>query len=208
MFSRDTLHLWILAGALVLVGVGFFAVRALTVPPSFGQYGHYRGAALQTAADKARTLTTRGDCAPCHATLKHELGKSHKLVHCVECHGQAKEHMAACKVAQAGAKPDEAVHCDTATLTPANIKNICLHCHEQMVGRPSKHPQIVFAEHMKEQEPKDPKSPMVCMQCHLPHDPSEEPEEEDTDNDEAAAAGDAVTPTAEPAAATPAGGAQ
>ncbi len=203
MFSRDTLHLWILAGALALVGVGFFTVRGLTIPPSFGQFGHYRGAALQTATDKERKLTTRGDCAACHETLKHEMGKSHAAVHCIECHGEGKDHMTACKTAKAAAKPGDKVSCDKTNLMPTDIKSICLHCHQQMVGRATKHPQINFPEHMKDNDPKDPKSPMVCMQCHVPHDPSEEPSD---DKDDEAKPAEAATPTAAPAAATPAAG--
>ena len=209
MFSRDTLHLWILAGALALVGVGFFAARSLTVPPSFGQFGHYRGAALQIATDKERKLTTRGDCTACHETLKHEIGKKHEKVHCIECHGEGKDHMAACKIAKAAAKPGEAVKCDEKGLMPTNIKSICLHCHEQMVGRTAKHPQIIFDAHMSDNEPKDPKSPMVCMQCHSPHNPAEEPSDDAEEKDEEAKPAEAATPTAAPAAATPAaGGAQ
>ncbi len=209
MFSRDTLHLWILAGALALVGIGFFTVRSLTIPPSFGQFGHFRGAALQTAMDKERKLTTRGDCTACHDSLKHEMGKSHERVHCIECHGEGKAHMTACQTAKTAAKPGEKLICDKSGLMPTNIKDICLHCHQQMVGRNPKHPQIIFEEHMKDNDPKDPKSPMVCMQCHVPHDPSQEPSDDAGDKDDAAKPADAATPTAAPAAATPAtGGAQ
>ncbi len=210
MFSRDTLHLWILAGALALVGVGFFTVRSLTVPPSFGQFGHYRGAALQIATDKERKLTTRGDCGECHATLKHEMGKSHERVHCIECHGEGKAHMTACKTAKASAKAGDALTCDKSNLMPTNIKDICLHCHQEMVGRAKKHPQIVFTEHMKDMDPKDPKSPLVCMECHSPHNPAEElSDDKEEDKDEEAKPAEAATPTAAPAAPTPAaGGAQ
>lgn len=209
MFSRDTLHLWILAGALALVGVGFFTVRSLVIPPSFGQFGHFRGAALETAANKERKLTTRGDCAACHETLKHAIGKSHERVHCIECHGEGKDHMASCKTAKAGAKPGDVVTCDKANLMPTNIKDICLHCHQETVGRTAKHPQIKFDEHMKDNDPKDPKSPMVCMQCHVPHDPdpSNEPDsDKEEDKDEEAKPAEAATPTAAPAAATPEAG--
>ncbi len=211
MFSRDTLHLWILAGALALVGVGFFTVRSLTIPPSFGQFGHFRGAALETAANKERKLTTRGDCTACHDTLKHEMGKSHERVHCIECHGDGKAHMTSCKDAKAAAKPGVALTCDKTDLMPTNIKDICLHCHQDTIGRAKKHPQIKFDEHMKDNDPKDPKSPMVCMQCHIPHDPdpSNEPDGAKEDKDDEAKPAEAATPTAAPAAATPAvGGAE
>ena len=206
MFSRDTLHLWILAGALGLIGVGFFTVRGLTIPPSFGQFGHFRGAALETAANKERHLTTRGDCTACHETLKHPMGKSHELVHCIECHGEGKEHMTACKTAKLTAKPGEKLTCDKSNLMPTDIKSICLHCHQQMVGRAKKHPQIVFEEHMKDNEPKDPKSKMVCMECHVPHDPDPSNEPGADKDEDAAKPADAATPTAAPAAATKEGG--
>ena len=207
MFSRDTLHLWILGGALVLAGVGFFTVRSLVVPPSFGQYGHYRGAALPYETDKPRNLTTRGDCLACHDPLKHPMGKSHERVHCIECHGEGEKHMEVCGTAKKSLAAGAKLSCDHTDVDHKPIKDVCLHCHQEGIGRAKKHPQINFSEHMSDQGPKDAKSVNVCLECHVAHDPSASPDEPADEDDDAKPA-EAATPTAAPAAATQTGGAK
>ena len=211
MISKDTLHLWVLGSILLLVGTGFMTVRHLMTPPSFGQFGHYRGTALGDCADKKRNLITREDCTGCHATLKHPLGKAHLHVHCADCHGQAREHIEACTVEKGKVAAGAPFVCNKNNLMPTNQKAICLHCHAKVVGRAPKHPQIDFEEHMKDQGPKDPTSPSVCLQCHRAHDPdpSNSPEDEAAPAPAAPAAPAAdptaaAAPAAEPAAAAPA----
>ena len=43
---KDVGHLFRFAGLFVLAFIIFLVVRAYVVPRSFGQYGHYRGAAI------------------------------------------------------------------------------------------------------------------------------------------------------------------
>ena len=43
---KDAGHLFRLAAVFVVGGLAFVGVRALLVPKSFGEYGHYRGDAL------------------------------------------------------------------------------------------------------------------------------------------------------------------
>ena len=90
MFSRDSLHLWILAAGLAGVVGAFLTVRAATLPPTWGQHGHWRGAALTEAAAKPRKVTTRADCLACHQSPKQAFGKKHAKVLCTECHGQGR----------------------------------------------------------------------------------------------------------------------
>jgi len=207
MFSKDTLHLWVLGSLLLLVGTGFMTLRHAMTPASFGQFGHYRGTALDDCAGKPRTLVTREDCTGCHADLKHPLGKAHLNVHCADCHGQARAHIAACTEVKSKVAAGTPIVCSKSNLLPANQKDICLHCHAKVVGRAAKHPQIVFEEHMKDQEPKDPASPSVCLQCHRAHDPDPSNSPEDEESPAAAppaAATPEAAPAAEPAAGAPA----
>lgn len=206
MFSRDSLHLWILGAGLAAVVGGFLAVRAASLPPTWGQYGHWRGAALQEQADKPRNVTARADCLGCHQTPKHAFGKKHQTVLCSECHGQGRNHIQDCKAKQAALPQGATLTCEHDHIKPERLVHICAHCHAQVVGRPASHPQIDIAEHLKEQEAKDPKSQMACLQCHQAHDPSEEPEEAESDDAEEKdddGAG-AEKPAVVPGAATPA----
>lgn len=206
MFSRDSLHLWILAAALAAVVGGFLAVRAASLPPTWGQYGHWRGAALKELSDQPRKVTTRADCLGCHQTPKHAFGKKHQTVLCTECHGQGRSHIQDCTTKQAALPQGATLTCAHDNIKPERLVHTCAHCHAQVVGRPKDHPQIDIAEHLKEQEAKDPKSQMACLQCHQAHDPSEEPEEaesEDGDKDEDED-GSAEKPAIAPTAATPA----
>jgi hypothetical protein len=43
---KDSGHLFRLAGVFLVGFASFLVVRALLVPKTFGEYGHYRGAAL------------------------------------------------------------------------------------------------------------------------------------------------------------------
>ena len=57
---RDTGHLFRFAGIFVVAILAFLGIRGFLVPKSFGQYGHYRGAALgEIAAHQANLPDTR-----------------------------------------------------------------------------------------------------------------------------------------------------
>lgn len=212
MFSRDVLHLWVLAIALLLGGAGYAAARTAITPASFGKFGPYRGDALAEAQARPVKLTTRAACTGCHTQRGEEIAKtSHARVHCTDCHGQAKDHIQACQLAvdatkATGGDPQK-VQCKHDGLKPDAVRDACVHCHAQVVGRPLKFPQIVVVDHLKDQDAKDPKSPNVCAQCHNPHNPAEEPDDpsekkgDDDDEDEAkpaaAPGAAAVTPAAD-----------
>lgn len=214
MFSKDSLHLWILFGALVLGGVGYASMRSLVVPASYGKFGPYRGDALTEEMARAGKVTTKATCIACHEGAAAKMAKSkHSMVHCSDCHGQGKEHIAACDLAVAATKAAggdvKTVKCLHDKLMPTQLRQTCLHCHSQTVGRASTHPQIVVDEHLKDQDAKDPKSANVCSQCHAGHNPGEEPETpadaEEADEDEKPAAAPAEVTGAQAAIpATPA----
>lgn len=204
MFSKDVRHLWVLAGVLLMVGLGYAGIRKLVTPPTWGQFGHYRGSAVEQLGNLKQTLVARDTCAGCHTAIAEKMGKGkHAKVHCQDCHGNPVDHVTACQLAAeatkaAGNDPTQ-VHCAHDNLKPTALKPICLHCHQKTVGRPEKFPQIVFEEHMTDQGPKDAKSNNVCFECHSGHDPSETPE---SPEDKAAAAAAAAAPAAAPATPT------
>ena len=181
MFSRDTAHLWVLAGVLTAVAASYAAVRTLATPASWGQHGPYRGAALDEAKVRAVQLPTKQTCVGCHKAAHERLdGGAHKGLNCVACHGYAPAHLTDCQAAVAAAKAagtaQDKVKCDSKGVRPLAVRATCEVCHRAMVGRPPKFPQIVVAEHLAEQQAKEPKSPKTCLQCHVPHAPGDEPE--------------------------------
>ena len=201
MFSKDTLHLWVLGSILLLAGAGFMTLRHLVVPASFGQYGHFRGTALADAIVKKRTLITREDCTVCHDKMVRPLSAKHARVHCADCHGQGGEHIAACTELKSKAAPGAVITCNKNGLTSPNIRSVCLHCHAKVVGRAPKHPQIIEVDHIKENGPRHPESLSVCLECHYAHDPDPSNTPPDPEAPPPAPAPAPADPAAAPAAA-------
>ena len=143
----DAEHLFRLAGVFVALFVAFLLVRAVLIPKSFGEYGHYRAAALGEARARGVTFAGRATCLECHEDVgTAKAGGKHAGVGCEACHGPLAAHVAdpATVVPQ---KPDPAV--------------LCLVCHVQNLAKPKGFPQI---------EPKDHYGD-ACGACHKPHVP-------------------------------------
>ncbi len=137
---------------LVLVAVlilGSYAVaRVFLTPATFGQYGHYRGAALEEAADRTPLYAGAKACNECHDEAVAKLAKDrHKTVGCESCHGPSRRH---------ARDPDVSV--------PKLTSDLCLRCHTAEVARPAKQRQINPVEHY----PSD-----RCIDCHVAHQPNQ-----------------------------------
>ena len=135
----------------VLIVASYFIARHFLVPASFGQYGWYRGNALQEATVRPIAYAGRIACVACHTEVADKTAKfSHAHLSCEACHG-----------------PNQA-HADDPTLSPAKITNprFCLRCHQANPSRPASFPQIEPATHNPEK---------TCRQCHQPHAPTEAP---------------------------------
>jgi len=137
--------------------VGTYVVaRTLLTPPSFRQYGFYRGAALEEIANsRETTFAGKRACEECHSHAKEIalLKKgSHKGLSCEACHGPSEAHVL--DYNNTKDKPDKQ------NTTP------CLRCHEANPSRPKWHKQIILKNHYTGQK---------CIECHVPHDPSEVP---------------------------------
>ena len=139
---------------LVLLTVGiigsYMAARAVLRPASFGQYGWYRGDALEEIAARPRTFGGMKACEECHSDILQKLAKfEHKTISCETCHGPAQAH---------ADNPDVKL--------PKFTDLDCMRCHEVNASRPKWLKQILIKDHYHGQR---------CIECHLPHQPNEVP---------------------------------
>ena len=67
---KDAGHLFRFAGLFVLAFLVFLVVRHYVVPKSFGQYGHYRGAAIGEIARTRRSLPATRPARPATRTWR------------------------------------------------------------------------------------------------------------------------------------------
>ena len=131
----------------------YLVARVFLTPQSFGQYGWYRGNALEELATRDRVFAGKKECEICHSEefeklLKHE----HKTLSCESCHGPVQAHV------------DD----------PENERNkpdkgnavACLRCHEGNPSRPKWLKQINSKTHYTGEK---------CTECHVPHAPLEVP---------------------------------
>jgi cytochrome c553 len=145
---KEAAHL-IRVAVILIAGVGVFAVaRQSIVPTGFGQYGHFRAAALSDNRSKPQVYAGRATCALCHEEVANVLKASrHAAIGCEACHGPQFRHSDD-PSAQKPVLPD--------TLT------LCARCHEKNLARPKFVPQVDVREHSGG-EP--------CKACHQPHSP-------------------------------------
>jgi len=137
---------------LLLVGIvgSYLTARYFLTPPSFRQYGWYRGEALIEMRARDKMYAGRKACEECHSDQVQKLAKhEHKNLACEGCHGPGDAH---------AQNPD--VHIDKSSYAA------CLRCHEANPARPKWHKQIVVKTHYAGSK---------CTECHVPHAPSEVP---------------------------------
>lgn len=149
---KDTGHLFKLALVFAVGGAVFLAVRGFMVPASFGQYGHYRGNAIQEIASRPVAYAGHQTCESCHADVLEIKAKGkHAHVACESCHGPL------------------ASHADDPSTTPEklDIATLCVRCHEASSAKPRWFPQVASEEHS---------TGLSCDTCHKPHTPQLEDE--------------------------------
>jgi len=140
---------------IVLLAVGivatYFVARYFLTPPSFGEYGWYRGDALMELATRDRVYAGKKACEECHVEEYQQLMKhEHKGLACESCHGPGQAHYD-------DPRKDNIDRSGFAA---------CLRCHEANPSRPKWHKQIVSKDHYTGSK---------CTECHVPHSPSEVP---------------------------------
>jgi len=148
---KNTEHLVRLV-AVFAVGLFFFAiVRGFLVPRSFGQYGHYRGDALQEVMAQPVSYAGHETCEACHSDV-FDVKKTgrHVRVACESCHGPQAKHTE-----------------DPTGVTPSKLDTavLCVRCHEANHSKPMDFPQVHSADHS---------SGLPCNTCHQPHSPQME----------------------------------
>jgi uncharacterized CHY-type Zn-finger protein len=145
---KDTGHLFRFAGLFVLAFLVFLVVRHFVVPKSFGEYGHYRGAAIGEIGALPVKFAGHQACENCHTDiLDVKKNGKHAHVNCEACHGALANHAEDPTI-----KP---VLPDTAVL--------CARCHTASTAKPKGFPQVVPADHS---------GGVSCETCHNPHSPA------------------------------------
>ena len=152
----------------------FLVVRALLVPKSFGEYGHYRGLALEENAAKPLHYAGSAACAKCHQDIVDEKSAGHHAgLACEGCHGPAYKHTMFADSTHTAPLAD--------SLKPERntTRAYCATCHELDAARvkmvsdtinvsvikmiqEKKHGQVIN---------KETNLPYACIECHNPHDP-------------------------------------
>jgi transcription elongation factor Elf1 len=145
---KDIEHLVRLAAVMAIVLIAFVIVRTAVVPRSFGEYGHFRGAAIAEIASRPIVHAGHQTCETCHSDIAEvkKQGK-HVVVACEACHGALAAHAD-----------------DPASVTPAKLDTaiLCARCHEANSAKPKWFPQVVTADHS---------AGLPCDTCHQPHKP-------------------------------------
>lgn len=133
----------------MLVGVvAFLLLRAAVIPKTFGQYGHFRGAALEEIASRPIAYAGHETCEACHVDVvdKKKTGR-HAHIACEACHGPQAKHAD-----------------DPTSIKPAKLDTavLCARCHEANSAKPKFLPQVNTADHA---------GGVTCDTCHQPHRP-------------------------------------
>lgn len=140
---------------IILLAVGivvaYSIARAFMTPPSFRQFGWYRGDALKELSARDPVFAGRKSCEECHEDISKKLAsKEHKLLACEGCHGPGQAHT----------QDPRKDNIDKSSYAA------CLRCHEANPSRPKWHKQIVPKAHYPGSK---------CTECHVPHMPTEVP---------------------------------
>lgn len=145
---KDIEHLVRLAAVMAVALLAFLVLRAAVVPRSFGQYGHYRGAAIAEIAARPIAYAGHQACEACHTDIveQKKQGK-HIVIPCETCHGALAGHAE-----------------DPASVTPPKLETavLCSRCHESNSAKPKAFPQVVTPDHA---------GGIACDVCHQPHRP-------------------------------------
>ncbi|MHC4405226.1 MAG: cytochrome c3 family protein [Planctomycetota bacterium] len=142
MALKDVQHVLRMAQILLAVAAAALIVRAQFVPPTFGQYGTYRGKSIPEIMERPEKYHGVDNCKNCHThheQWKEWQGSVHKSVACETCHGPFMEH--------SKLDIDPRPVFGTKELM-AKSHDLCLSCHAKTPGRPAGFPQVVFEKHI------------------------------------------------------------
>lgn len=137
----------------LLVVFAFFiaisvSLKYFLTPESFGEYGHYRGKALEEIANQTVKFNQMDDCAMCHDSIA-ELKSSglHTSLQCEVCHGPGYKH----------------IENEENRMEIPEEGHFCMRCHTINAASPEKViKQIDAITHAEGED---------CITCHNPHQP-------------------------------------
>ena len=158
--SKSYTHVFRIILILIVVGVVGVAVRAMVLPKSFGEFGHYRGDAIEDEINRPIRNGTNASCLVCHPYIREmHLEGVHHTVSCEFCHGPAADHV-----------KDGKVIANLPKKEGKEIKTLCLRCHNQIIrARPKESIKMVsMPQHLEE---KHVRIDHNCNQCHNVHAP-------------------------------------
>lgn len=145
---KDTEHLLRMAALFAVGLLAFVVLRAIFVPPGFGELGHFRTGALADNREHPLVHAGQDACAECHdEVVVVRKGGAHAAIGCEACHGALAAHAGDPGTVQAR-RPDP--------------KATCLVCHRPNVAKPPSFPQVEPSEHGEGQ---------ACTSCHRAHNP-------------------------------------
>ena len=152
------------ATRLFLIFVGVFLLiyfgRIFSLPESWGKYGYYRSDYIEEEASLPLVHGNDESCRSCHAEdYEMKYSGAHKQLSCEICHAPVSEH--------ASGKTKIA---DMPYITGVDQNDLCLKCHQKVIGRPEKFPMVDAAKHFEEQEVDVSNE---CGVCHTVHEPLE-----------------------------------
>lgn len=141
----------------MIIVAGFFLVRSLLIPKSFGKYGYYRGDNVKEQMDLPLVYLGSAFCKDCHEVqYGNWQSDEHVTVNCEVCHGHWEIHNGKVK-----------------TMAAVKSDNACMVCHQTLTGRPKGFPWLVsLVQHVEDKE-KPAGGVASCLSCHDPHKPSQ-----------------------------------
>jgi len=151
-------HVFRAAILLLAVIAALLLGRSVFVPETWGEYGWYRGAAVDD--HRARGVRHLGDesCAMCHDAefADHSVGV-HAPLRCELCHGPATLHADLEEGEKIGEMPIR------------RSRELCELCHRELAARPAGFAQVDVREHVTEMGGE--LTADACFDCHDPHSP-------------------------------------
>jgi hypothetical protein len=138
-----------LAIAFAIFITAFIILRHFLVPDTFGQYGFYRGAALEEIAQNQIKFAGHTACLDCHPDIDDLKQQDvHINLSCEVCHGPGQAHL------ETG---------DAALIEKPVSRESCGMCHSKNAAKlESTIYQVDLKEHNTGKQ---------CIECHNPHQP-------------------------------------
>jgi hypothetical protein len=145
---------------LAVVVIGFIYAKSMSTVVSVDFIGLTHDDNSRAWAQRTVNNQDATACVECHKDTNNAWqssgpGSAHLGVGCETCHGSTADHMVKARAGQ------------PAPLRLADAKDLCLTCHQKVVGRPDSFPQIEPALHVQQLGG----SASNCISCHTPHNP-------------------------------------